>query len=449
MVQFAYPRVAARIFGRPLAIDPPRLKTIMDALGDRIVLGAEDSEGEELPSRADIMRRRLGAIAGGRIVDVEDGMGEYCVTDGGVAVIPVLGPLSQRFDWFAAVCGFATYDGIGATLDAVLEDSAVRAVLFDHDSPGGECFGMLDLADKILAARAVKPIWAVANGLAASADYALAGSAGRLIVPRMGYVGSIGVVAIHVDRTEQDKQIGLKYTAVYSGARKVDGWSHAPLSKDAKDRLQADIDGARRMFADLVGRQGRIDQQGALDTEADVYRDDDAVKAGLADEVMSFEEALGALTDLAASRPANGAVVRFTTTSQKGTAMTDKPKAGNEPDETTKLQADIAAATTRATTAEAALAAAEKERDTAKAEAARTKEIVELCSVAQRGSKVALKHITSNASVSAVREALLNDRADASDRDPIDPTPPPHDQKTGNHGWDAVVTDLNKKSAAR
>lgn len=438
MPDMAYPRVAARIFGRPLAIDPPRLKTIMDGLGERIVLGAFDDDGSEKPSRAEVMRKRLGAVAGGEIVDVEDGMGEYCVTEGGVAVIPVLGPLSQRFDWLAAVCGFATYDGISETFDAALEDDAVRAVLFDFDSPGGECMGMLDLADKILAARGRKPIWSIANGLAASAAYALAGSADRLLVPRMGYVGSIGVVAVHVDRSEQDKQYGLKYTAIYSGERKIDGWDHAPLSKDARDRLQADIDGARRMFADLVGRQGRIDQKGALDTQADVYRDEEAVAAKLADEVMNFDEALGALTDLAASRPANAPLVGFASNSTGG-HMTAKTQAGNDPAQASNgnpTQPDPAIAA-----AQVAQAAADAARTAAEAETSRVTEITELCQLAGKPG-AALEFIKSKASVADVHQALTKAKASETDRDAIDPTPP-QAPKAGNYGWDTAVAAAN------
>ncbi|WP_196302053.1 S49 family peptidase, partial [Ralstonia solanacearum] len=46
---------------------------------------------------------------------------------------------------------------------------------------------------------AVKPVWAVANDMAFSAAYALASAASRLFVSRTGGVGSIGVIAMHVD----------------------------------------------------------------------------------------------------------------------------------------------------------------------------------------------------------------------------------------------------------
>src|SRR6516162_10122133 len=146
-----------------------------------------------------------------------------------------------EFDWLAAACGFATYEGLGASLQSALSDYRVRAILLDVDSPGGQVDGMLDLADQILAARAKTPVWSVANSVAASAAYALAGSAERLYLPRLAQVGSIGAVMIHIDQSVQDQARGLKYSAVFYGTRKMDGWDHAALSGEARAAFQGRV----------------------------------------------------------------------------------------------------------------------------------------------------------------------------------------------------------------
>jgi len=74
-------------------------------------------------------------------------------------------------------------------LEMARDDSAVDALLLDIDSPGGESSGVFD-----------KPVWAVANDMAFSAAYALASAADKLFVSRTGGVGSIGVIAMHVDQ---------------------------------------------------------------------------------------------------------------------------------------------------------------------------------------------------------------------------------------------------------
>ncbi|MBI3446181.1 MAG: S49 family peptidase [Magnetospirillum sp.] len=300
-----YPRIAALLFGPPLAIQPAALRTMIDAIGPRL-LGTEDEDQDRPRAEADpdqgaerraALHQRLAAVTDGEVVDVGDGIAEYCVTAGGVAVIPVQGTLVNRFDWLSTICGITSYDGIGMALDAALADAKVKAVLLDIDSPGGQANVVADLADRIRAACAAKPVWAVANPMAFSAAYWLAAAADRVLLPRLGDVGSIGALRLHTDRSKANAQRGIAYTAVYSGARKVDGASHAPLTTAAQETWQADIDQVRQHFAAAVAGFRGLSVEAVLATEAGQYMDVSAIAAGLADAVMTFDEALSALTD--------------------------------------------------------------------------------------------------------------------------------------------------------
>lgn len=82
-------------------------------------------------------------------------------------------------------------------------------------------------------ATAVKPIWAVANDAAFSAAYAIA-AAQRVIVTETGGVGSIGVIALHIDQSVQDANDGYRYTAITAGSHKNDFSPHEPLSDVAR-----------------------------------------------------------------------------------------------------------------------------------------------------------------------------------------------------------------------
>lgn len=57
-----------------------------------------------------------------------------------------------------------------------------------------------------------KPIVAVANGMAASAAYAIASGAGQIAVPPTGLVGSIGVIALHLDFSKFLEEEGIART---------------------------------------------------------------------------------------------------------------------------------------------------------------------------------------------------------------------------------------------
>lgn len=155
------------------------------------------------------------------------------------------------------------------------------------DSFGGEVAGVFDLADTIRKARTAKPVWAFVAEHAFSAGYALASQADRIVLPRTGAVGSIGIVVMHADLSGQLTDAGVTVTLIHSGAHKVDGNPYTPLPDPVRARIQMEIDGIRTLFAETVaaGRGRSLSAEAALTTEAECYRGSDAVAAGLADEV--------------------------------------------------------------------------------------------------------------------------------------------------------------------
>mgnify|MGYP000747584119 CR=1 FL=1 len=123
-------------------------------------------------------------------------------------MIPIHGSLVKRSLGMEAASGLTSYGEIAAMLDSALADPQVSGILLDIDSPGGEASGSFELARRVREVAAVKPVWAVANDAAYSAAYAIAASAQRLFVTETGGVGSIGVIALHVDQSVKDAKDG-------------------------------------------------------------------------------------------------------------------------------------------------------------------------------------------------------------------------------------------------
>ncbi len=267
------PHLATRLFGVPLAIDRPKLDVILSVLGPRVGLADLAPPGDYTPPPRGPARSHAQ-----------------------IAVIPIHGTLVRRTVGLEAESGLASYTAIGDQLDAALADPGVVAILLDVDSPGGESGGVFDLADRIRAAAAVKPVWAVANDMAFSAAYALASAASRLFVSRTGGVGSIGVIAMHVDQSVKDAQDGIRYTAVFAGARKNDLNPHEPISDAAQAQLQAEVDRLYGLFIASVASYRGLSAEAVMATEAGLFFGQDAVTAGLADAVGTFEDALAQLT---------------------------------------------------------------------------------------------------------------------------------------------------------
>lgn len=299
-------RIAARAFNTPLLVEPSKAMAFLSGLGPRILGRRVDmTESGETPDGAASLPARASILAGNLAERLQQhGNAPYPVVDG-IAVIEIAGVLIHRGGWIGQSSGQTSYEGIAAQIEAAARDPSIRAVALEIDSFGGEVAGVFDLADQIRALRRNKPVWAFVAEHAFSAGYALASQADRILLPRTGAVGSIGVVVMHADLSGQLDQDGVRVTLIHSGQHKVDGNPYAPLPESVRDDIQREIDVFRFLFAETVaaGRAGRLTQDAALATEAATYRGTGAVAAGLADEVTDLVRGFAGFRQMMSSPP--------------------------------------------------------------------------------------------------------------------------------------------------
>lgn len=276
------PHLASRLYGTPLLVARSKLEIILAVLGERVGW-PEPQAAVPMPSS----RAQPDAPPG-------------------IAVIPIYGTLVRRALGLEAASGLTSYGEIAATVEAALADPAVTGILLDVDSPGGEAGGVFELAERIRAADAEKPVWAIASDSAFSAAYALACAASRLIVTRTGGVGSVGVIAMHVDQSVRDAQEGFRYTAITAGARKNDFSPHEQLSNEAAARLQAEVDRLYGIFVAHVAAMRGLDEDVVRSTEAGLFFGHEAVAAGLADGEASLDTVLTEFSAFLATRRSRG-----------------------------------------------------------------------------------------------------------------------------------------------
>lgn len=399
------PHLAARLYGVPLAIHRPKLDVILAVLGPRIAYHANGLDltaptGYTPPTRA----------APSPQTDARTG----------VAVIPIHGTLVRRIVGLEAESGLTSYAGLSAQLDAALANPDVAAILLDIDSPGGESGGVFDLADRIRAVSKVKPVWAVANDMAFSAAYALASAASKVFVSRTGGVGSIGVIAMHVDQSEKDAHDGVRYTAVFAGDRKNDLNPHAPMSNEAHAFLQAEVHRIYGLFVETVARHRGLEASAVRNTEAGLFFGQAAVAMGLADAVGTCDDALAQLLStvstpsttpavstrpppLARAQPAGGlssCPSEPTMTSHTDPTVPDQPVAGSS-------SASTPTATPAATASTASTATV---MTPAQSQAL---EIAQTCQLAGRTDLI-VGFLEAQATTAQVRHQLLVAQADAS-----------------------------------
>lgn len=264
-------KLSTRILNTPLMINRTKLEVILSAVGDRIgletaVADAKSSAKTNRPQRSS--------------------------ESDSVAIIKVYDSLVYRTQGLSAWSGLTSYEQIRDDFRTALNDQSIKAIVFDMDSPGGEVAGVFDLVDEIHKARGQKPIYAIANESAYSAAYAIASAADKIYLSRTAGVGSIGVIAMHVDQSERNEKTGLSFTPIFAGSRKNDFSPHAPLSDEAQKIAQESVNEAYDLFVATVARNRDLSEDAVRKTEAGIFKGNNAVNAGLADAVMSWDQAL-------------------------------------------------------------------------------------------------------------------------------------------------------------
>lgn len=377
------PHLASRLFGTPLLVHRAKLDVILAVLGDRLNIQ---------PPAADL------ALPGPRTMPSGTP---------GIAVIPVHGTLVKRTAGLDAASGLTSYTEIAAMLDSALADPQVAGILFDIDSPGGEASGSFELARRVREASAVKPVWAVANDSAYSAAYAIGSAANRLIVSETGGVGSIGVIALHIDQSVKDANEGYRYTAVTAGTHKNDFSPHQPLTDEAKAELQAEVDRLYGLFVEHVASMRTLATDDVRSTEAGLYFGANAIAAGLADAVGTFESALTDFSLFLSSRSRKSPQARAGTRTEAATP-TQEQKMNPQEVEVVPEMIGVDAA---------AVLVAEARREVTQSAQA----IAELCLIAGATDKAA-EFIAAGKTEAEVRRVLIEAKAARSDATPIQST---------------------------
>lgn len=257
---------------RPWALLPQTLSIIMDVARGELAIPEAARRGTE---RAEL-RTPARAPEGGAL-----------------AVLSLYGLITPRgTDWDRMCGGSGGLVEFQGALSNLVEDDEVGAILLDIDSPGGVVDLVPETAAMIRDARQAKPIYAVANAMAASAAYWLASQADEVIVTPSGLVGSIGVYIAHDDYSGALEQAGVVRTLVSAGRYKTEGNPWEPLTDEARANLQEMTDDIYGMFVRDVAA-GRGTSEAAVRAgygEGRVLTAQRAVTAGLADRVEAIDQ---------------------------------------------------------------------------------------------------------------------------------------------------------------
>jgi signal peptide peptidase SppA len=284
--------LVAEFLATPWALMPERLSALATVIS-RWTQGAPASDAAMFQVQTD------------RVLRDTRRQTSAAISGGGIAVIPIYGVITQRGNMVDDVSGpgMVSTQIVTQMLRQAVADDAVSQILLDIDSPGGSVYGVSELSDAILSARAQKPVVAIANSLAASAAYWIGSQAGEFYVTAGGEVGSIGVWQAHQDYSKAMDEAGVKTTLISAGKFKVEGNPYAPLDEEAQGFMQSRVDDYYASFTKAVakGRGVPITQVRDGMGQGRVLGADAALAQNMVDGIASFDQVLSKMHKDAAS----------------------------------------------------------------------------------------------------------------------------------------------------
>ncbi len=152
----------------------------------------------------------------------------------GTAIIYVMGPIVE---WSAQIdmCeGGTSARQVATALQEVEHDDTITGAMLVFSTPGGSVYGVEELGATINRVKAKKPIFGVAQSLAASAGYWLLSQCTEAYCSPGGEVGSIGVYSGHEDIGKAMEMAGVRIELFSAGKYKTEGHPFGPMSKEAK-----------------------------------------------------------------------------------------------------------------------------------------------------------------------------------------------------------------------
>ena len=210
----------------------------------------------------------------------------------GVAVVPIIGPIMRYANVFSEISGATSIQILATDLQTAVDDPAVKAIILEIDSPGGQVSGVSELAAQIRAANQQKPVVAYVSNTGASAAYWIASAAGSIVASDTAQIGSIGVV---MQASLEEEAGTIKFISSQSPLKHIN-----PGSDLGKTQYQKAVDSIAEVFIGAVAGYRGTSRETVIANfgNGGMFIAADAIAAGMADQLGSLESVIAQLASV-------------------------------------------------------------------------------------------------------------------------------------------------------
>ncbi|MFA6888821.1 MAG: signal peptide peptidase SppA [Candidatus Woesearchaeota archaeon] len=210
---------------------------------------------------------------------------------GNVAIIPIKGVImiDGSSDLFSA-SSVASSTSIIEQIEKAEKDSAIQAIVFDINSPGGAPVASAEITRAIKECN--KTTVAVVREYGASGAYWAASAADHIIANEVSVTGSIGVLGSYLQYGGLMERYNVSYERFVAGDYKDMGSPYREMSTEEKSLYQSEINAMHRVFVQSVAEnRGMSYEEVETLATGQIYLGIDAINNGLIDELGGKKEA--------------------------------------------------------------------------------------------------------------------------------------------------------------
>ncbi len=174
-----------------------------------------------------------------------------------------------------------------------LKDPSVKAIVLRVDSPGGAVAPSQEIYEEVRKAAAKKKVVVSMGSVAASGGYYISAPATKIFANPGTLTGSIGVIMEIPNIQGLMNKIGVKSEVIKSGKHKDIASVFRGIGKEERTILQGVLDDVHEQFIKAVseGRKMRVEDVRNI-ADGRVFTGQQALKAGLVDELGNIEDAI-------------------------------------------------------------------------------------------------------------------------------------------------------------
>lgn len=203
-----------------------------------------------------------------------------------IAIVPINGEITTAQSSSLFQVGSPSSRSVANQIYTLADDSTVKGIILDINSPGGSPVASDEISQAISYATSQKPVYSVFSDLGASGAYWIAVSSDKIYSAPLSIVGSIGVTSAMLSFEDFIEEWNITYRSQVAGEFKDMGSLFREPTDEEQKMIQELLDTVHQEFINHIAgsRNLSVEEVTQLAT-GEIFLGKDAIDLKLVDEI--------------------------------------------------------------------------------------------------------------------------------------------------------------------